>query len=841
MQNNRSLLDEGANPLKDLTHANLSEPLKQHNANAVKLVQTVSEFAQSLGGALECHGQNVIRLVDDFRGRTTDSRGDAGGMRRVWDSLLRQVEADATAQLDLASLLQQQLSRPALEGCFHRKVQHRKVFGHREAFEQVVAKSEEKLQRARAEYKRTYGALLVTPEPSQDSELKRAYLEAHNAFVLQLRATNAIAERYQFHCLPNLLGEVAEVYEELCNLTCNCISGISEAANERINEQARRYQALAKEVRTINPQSDLQILARSLSTIAQPRKPAKRLFVPLTPPEQSSSDRINSVPALRDELVPTGSNSLSMIEEDLQVEADRLAQEIAHIQDALDTLNRMQRKSAEGNLHTKVVELQEDISIKRFDLGVAQLQLSAIHAQKELFGGGSAGAEAAMPDGIGNRKLSNGSTGSNTKHKWLKAFKSLKTTPTTPPPNEKKNLESESGGHQWREYTYRKITPCDACGQVLRGHARQGYRCRNCKANAHADCMSSIQPPNCPSLQSKRGAGIPLLRRQKSTAPPVEETATTDQNVDAIYQVLKQAGEIRGNSANSPPTPPTAGHPPPGAAPSSSARTTTSSQPCSSSTSAPHSPQRRRERLNLRMKSLSLDSPEGSAHVRHRPRDYPGTGQRDSSTPPRRSDSGSINRLSAPCSPGQSIHGIHKQHLRGTIRMSSVELPDDNEKSYSSASTSPCPSPHMNNQNHSNPAGKRVLPPNNLYVVLYNFEARHRDELDLKAGYKVTVIDKSDKDWWKGKCLGGRAGFFPSTYVMRVESGQKTLQVTRNLQLADQMTLLRDQIVVQVGEEVDGVAMVRCASDVLASGQATKDGEIRCKEILCPLKYLQEV
>lgn len=63
-----------------------------------------------------------------------------------------------------------------------------------------------------------------------------------------------------------------------------------------------------------------------------------------------------------------------------------------------------------------------------------------------------------------------------------------------------------------------------------------------------------------------------------------------------------------------------------------------------------------------------------------------------------------------------------------------------------------------------------------------------------RAGYKVTVIDKSEKDWWKGKCLGGRIGYFPSAYVMRVESGQRTLQVTRNLQLADQITLLRDQV-----------------------------------------------
>lgn len=50
-------------------------------------------------------------------------------------------------------------------------------------------------------------------------------------------------------------------------------------------------------------------------------------------------------------------------------------------------------------------------------------------SQKELFGGG----EAGQPDGVTNRKMSNGSTGSP-KLKWLKAFKSLKTSsPTTPP------------------------------------------------------------------------------------------------------------------------------------------------------------------------------------------------------------------------------------------------------------------------------------------------------------------------------------------------------------------------------------------------------------------------
>lgn len=147
------------------------------------------------------------------------------------------------------------------------------IFAHREAYEQVVSKSEEKLQRARTDYKRAYAALLNS-ESGNDQELKRAYLEAHNTYVLQLRATNAITERYQYQCLPGLLGEIAEVYEELCGLACNCIAGISDAAGERSLEQSKRFQTVTKEARAISSQNDLQastpilyLLKSSISSI----------------------------------------------------------------------------------------------------------------------------------------------------------------------------------------------------------------------------------------------------------------------------------------------------------------------------------------------------------------------------------------------------------------------------------------------------------------------------------------------------------------------------------------------------------------------------------------------
>ena len=96
------------------------------------------------------------------------------------------------------------------------------------------------------------------------------------------------------------------------------------------------------------------------------------------------------------------------------------------------------------------------------------------------------------------------------------------------------------------------------------------------------------------------------------------------------------------------------------------------------------------------------------------------------------------------------------------------------------------------------------LLPTNLYVVLFNFIGRQTDELDLKwvnssvtdrctfsqhllcirAGYKVTVIDSSDSDWWKGKCLG-KIGYFPSKYVAKLAPNEKPLQVTHNLQISE--------------------------------------------------------
>lgn len=99
--------------------------------------------------------------------------------------------------------------------------------------------------------------------------------------------------------------------------------------------------------------------------------------------------------------------------------------------------------------------------------------------QKELF---IKKAEPGSPiGGPGERKLSTSSS-SSMKTKWMKAFRSLKPASSSSGAPEKGKNGAAAGNsqmsrmgdittdnHNLQEYTYKKITPCDVCSQVLRG------------------------------------------------------------------------------------------------------------------------------------------------------------------------------------------------------------------------------------------------------------------------------------------------------------------------------------------------------------------------------------
>lgn len=48
--------------------------------------------------------------------------------------------------------------------------------------------------------------------------------------------------------------------------------------------------------------------------------------------------------------------------------------------------------------------------------------------------------------------------------------------------------------------------------------------------------------------------------------------------------------------------------------------------------------------------------------------------------------------------------------------------------------------------------------------AVFDFEPQEEGELRLRKGDEIEVLDKSDQNWWRGRC-NGHEGMFPVPYV----------------------------------------------------------------------------
>lgn len=59
-----------------------------------------------------------------------------------------------------------------------------------------------------------------------------------------------------------------------------------------------------------------------------------------------------------------------------------------------------------------------------------------------------------------------------------------------------------------------------------------------------------------------------------------------------------------------------------------------------------------------------------------------------------------------------------------------------------------------------------------IVKALYNFEPQHSEDLVLREGMQIEVIEQLSEYWWRGKVVGSSAaGVFPSNYVEKVSNG----------------------------------------------------------------------
>ena len=73
------------------------------------------------------------------------------------------------------------------------------------------------------------------------------------------------------------------------------------------------------------------------------------------------------------------------------------------------------------------------------------------------------------------------------------------------------------------------------------------------------------------------------------------------------------------------------------------------------------------------------------------------------------------------------------------------------------------------NANETSPASNKILGKTGnkileICIAKYQYSAKRDDELDMRKGDQILVIEKENDGWWKGEC-NGKVGWFPNNYV----------------------------------------------------------------------------
>ncbi|XP_053122238.1 SH3 and cysteine-rich domain-containing protein isoform X3 [Hemicordylus capensis] len=98
----------------------------------------------------------------------------------------------------------------------------------------------------------------------------------------------------------------------------------------------------------------------------------------------------------------------------------------------------------------------------------------------------------------------------------------------------------------------------------------------------------------------------------------------------------------------------------------------------------------------------------------------------------------------------------------------------------------------------------------NTYVALYKFVPQENEDLEMRPGDRITLLEDSNEDWWKGK-IEDRVGFFPANFVQRVQEEEKVFRCIRTFigcKEQGQITLKENQICMTSEKEHDGFIKV---------------------------------
>ncbi|KAM9307634.1 SH3 and cysteine-rich domain-containing protein [Gastrophryne carolinensis] len=96
------------------------------------------------------------------------------------------------------------------------------------------------------------------------------------------------------------------------------------------------------------------------------------------------------------------------------------------------------------------------------------------------------------------------------------------------------------------------------------------------------------------------------------------------------------------------------------------------------------------------------------------------------------------------------------------------------------------------------------------FVALYKFVPQENEDLALRPGDKITVVDDSNEDWWKGK-IEDRTGYFPANFVQKLNPNERRYRCTRTFigcKEQGQITIKENQICSSSEKEHNGFLQV---------------------------------
>merc|ERR1719429_375413 len=403
------------------------------------------------------------------------------------------VMQDSASHTEISATLGRNVAKPLLEKTFHMKIQSRKVFKQREAFERMINENEDRTTKSHVEYRKSWSNHV----DQQDPHSLAKYLETHNAYVGQIHNINGMIDYYYEECLPHLLQEFDDVYHDVAGVVLDSLSEGSKKITEKTENMTARWQKTSEAVKTISAEKDI---GSFISAISIPD------YVPVTrhnfaPPPPKEVTKEAGLPIKSCEIIMdrTVAGPARTRHEQLKTDEKTMEDQIKVNAEAVESLNRILSKNLDQQLFNKANEIQEEISKKRYDLRCYQIRLSGIRAQKQLYD------NTVKQDGDNLIAVQSGGASAKVtgkiKSKWVNAFKNVKggqssnvspgapgKTPAAaagPPPL----LETS---HQFAEYTYKNITSCDVCSQIMKGNTRQGLKCKLCRMNVHGECQDRV-------------------------------------------------------------------------------------------------------------------------------------------------------------------------------------------------------------------------------------------------------------------------------------------------------------------------------------------------------------